>query len=198
MDEKKRKIICDGWEKSILQDGWEEQDNLGWMRQCLRKRQSSKMDEKKNRIWKWMRNSVLDGWGNDEARMDEQKASPRGWMRRRVFEEGPYGWMDGRMDGLMDGATRSSTGRSHGRRLPRFLFSSTRTGRDGGWVGELWLVFLGKSSLRERSFCLLQRFSYVVFCNPNRREGGGGRHLIVCRLNFTLTYTLAYRLLFFL
>jgi hypothetical protein len=25
------------------------------------KSQSSKMDEKKKRIWKWMRNSVLDG-----------------------------------------------------------------------------------------------------------------------------------------
>jgi hypothetical protein len=59
------------------------------------------------------------------------------------------------------------------------------------------LVFLGKSSLRERSVCLLQRFSYVVFCNPNRREEGGGRLLIVCKLNFTLANTLAYRLLFF-
>jgi hypothetical protein len=67
----------------------------------------------------------------------------------------------------------------------------------GGGSGELWLVFLGKSSLRERSVCLLQRFSYVVFCNPNRREEGGGRLLIVCKLNFTLANTLAYRLLFF-
>jgi hypothetical protein len=54
------------------------------------------------------------------------------------------GWMDGRMDGRMDGATRSSTGRSHGRRLPRFLFSSTRTGRDGRWVGGTLVGFLGK------------------------------------------------------
>jgi hypothetical protein len=70
------------------------------------------------------------------------------------------------MDGRMDGATRSSTGRSHGRRLPRFLFSTTRTGRDGRWVGELWLVFLGKSSSASAAFVCCNVFRTLCFVTP--------------------------------
>jgi hypothetical protein len=76
----------------------------------------------------------------------------------------------------MDGATRSSTGRSHGRRLPRFLF--LRHGREETGVGSGnfgWFFWEKVATRAQRLFVCCNVFSYVVFCNPNRREEGGGR-----------------------
>jgi hypothetical protein len=98
----------------------------------------------------------------------------------------------------MVGATRSSTGRSHCRRLPRFLFlpHGQEETAGGSGVGGLWLVFWEKVAYAIAAFVCCNVFRTLCFVTPIVVKEEEEDSLFVLKLNFTLTNTLAYRLLF--